>query len=146
MANTAPPPDAAAAAALYGVDLQLQFHRGGADLACEAGGLHTVSGLDNLVQALSLRLLIDRGDLAGLGHPRYGARIRDLIGERMDRPNRELIRRYVRRALAEDARVDEVVEVVVTARADRPDSVEVRAVVRAIDGRQLPLQVTLDAG
>ena len=143
MATTAPPTDPVA---LFGVDLRLQFQRGAADLACEAGLLHTVAGLDNLVQALSLRLLVDRGDLAGLGHPRYGSRIRDLVGERMDRPNRELIRRYVKRALAEDARVDEVVEVLVTPRADQPDSVDVRAVVRAVDGRQALLQVTLDAG
>jgi phage baseplate assembly protein W len=92
-----------------------------------------------------MRLLVDHGDLSGLGHPRYGSKIRDLIGERMDRPNRELIRRYVRRALIEDPRVDEVVEVAVTARADAPDSVDVRAVVKAIDGRQAQLQVTLDA-
>jgi phage baseplate assembly protein W len=137
---TAPTPEA-----LFGIDLRLQFQRGAADLSCEADGLRTVSGLENLVQALSLRLLVDRGDLSGLGHPRYGSRIRDLIGERMDRPNRELIRRYVRRALIEDARVEEVVEVVVTVRADAPDSVDVRAVVKAIDGRQAQLQVTLDA-
>lgn len=132
--------------ALYGVDLQLQFQRGVAELVNEAGGLRTVSGLDNLVQALSMRLLVDRGDLAGLGHPRYGSKIRDLIGEPMDRPNRELIRRYVRRALLEDPRVQEVVDVTVTPRLDSPDSLDVRAVVTAVDGRQLQLQVALDAG
>lgn len=138
--STGTPPDD-----LLGTDLRLRFHGGAVDLACEAGSLRTVSGLDNLVQALSLRLLVDRGDLAGLGHPRYGSKIRDLIGERMDRPNRELIRRYVRRALLDDARVQEVVEVAVTVRADAPDSVDVRAVVKAVDGREAQLQVLLDA-
>ena len=131
---------------LFGTDLQLVFQRGAVDLANEAGGLNTVAGLDNLVQALSLRLLVDRGDLAGIGHPRYGSKIRDLIGEPMDRANRELIRRYVRRALLEDPRVQEVVETVVSARADAPDSVEVRAVVKAIDGSAAQLEVTLNAG
>ena len=98
------------------------------------------------MQALSLRLLVDRGDLAGIGHPRYGSKIRDLIGEPMDRANRELIRRYVRRALLEDPRVQDVVETVVSVRADAPDSVEVRAVVKAIDGSAAQLEVTLDAG
>lgn len=140
MATRAPTDDAH-----LGTDLRLRFQGGAADLACEAGSLRTVSGLDNLVQALSLRLLVDRGDLAGLGHPRYGSKIRDLIGEPMDRPNRELIRRYVRRALAEDERVQEVVEVVVSVRAGAPDSVDVQAVVKAVDGREAQLQVTLDA-
>jgi phage baseplate assembly protein W len=131
---------------LFGTDLRLVFQRGSVDLANEAGGLDTVAGLDNLVQALSLRLLVDRGDLAGIGHPRYGSKVRDLIGEPMDRANRELIRRYVRRALLEDARVQDVVETVVSVRADAPDSVEVRAVVKAIDGTEAKLEVTLDAG
>ena len=130
----------------FGTDLRLVFQRGAVDLAHEAGGLDTVAGLDNLVQALSLRLLVDRGDLAGNGHPRYGSKIRDLIGEPMDRANRELIRRYVRRALLEDPRVQDVVETVVSVRADAPDSVEVRAVVKAIDGSAAQLEVTLDAG
>jgi phage baseplate assembly protein W len=131
---------------LFGTDLRLVFQRGAVDLAHEADGLDTVAGLDNLVQALSLRLLVDRGDLAGIGHPRYGSKIRDLIGEPMDRANRELIRRYVRRALLEDRRVQDVLETVVSVRADAPDSVEVRAVVKAIDGSETQLEVTLDAG
>ena len=135
---------AAVDAALYGVDLQLVFHPRGVDLAASAGGLDTVAGLDNLVQALSLRLLVDRGDLVQLGHSRYGSRIRDLIGEPMDRANRELIRRYVRRALLDDPRVQEVVQVVVTPREGTHDALDVRAVVTAIDGRSVPLEVALD--
>jgi phage baseplate assembly protein W len=129
---------------LFGTDLRLVFQRGAVDLDCVAGGLSTVSGLANLVQALSLRLLVDRGDLAGIGHPRYGSRIRDLIGEPNDRANRELIRRYVRRALIEDPRVQDVVEVVVNVPADAPDSVEVRAVVTAISGESTPIEVTIN--
>ena len=135
---------AAVDAALYGVDLKLEFGPRGVDLAGSASGLDTVAGLDNLVQALSLRLLVDRGDLAQIGHPRYGSRIRDLLGEPMDRANRELIRRYVRRALLDDPRVQEVVQVVVTPRGDAHDALDVRAVVTAIDGRSAPLEVTLD--
>ena len=135
---------AAADAVLNGVDLRLEFGPQGVDLAGSAGGLDTVAGLDNLVQALSLRLLVDRGDLAQIGHPRYGSRIRDLIGEPMDRANRELIRRYVRRALLDDPRVQEVVQVVVTPRGGAHDALDVRAVVTATDGRSAPLEVTLD--
>lgn len=128
---------------LYGVDLALVFQRGSVDL--DSSGLRTVGGLDNLVQALSLRLLVDRGDLSQLGHPRYGSRIRDLIGEPMDSANRELIRRYVRKALLEDPRVQDIVKIVVSVRADQPDSIDVSAVVTAIDGRQAALEVSLNA-
>lgn len=128
---------------LYGVDLALVFQRGSVDL--DSSGLRTVGGLDNLVQALSLRLLVDRGDLSQLGHPRYGSRIRDLIGEPMDSANRELIRRYVRKALLEDPRVQDIVKIVVSVRADPPDSIDVSAVVTAIDGRQAALEVSLNA-
>lgn len=128
---------------LYGVDLALVFQRGSVDL--DSSGLRTVGGLDNLVQALSLRLLVDRGDLSQLGHPRYGSRIRDLVGEPMDSANRELIRRYVRKALLEDPRVQDIVKIVVSVRADQPDSIDVSAVVTAIDGRQAALEVSLNA-
>lgn len=131
---------------ILGTDLKLVFQRGTADLAWNTQDLETVSGLDNLVQALTLRLLVDRGDLSGLAHPRYGSRIRDLIGERMDRANRELIRRYVRQALLEDPRVKEVVSVVVETRADAPDSVDVTALVTAITGQTAPLEVSIHAG
>ena len=100
----------------FSTDLRLVFPRGeaGVDLALGLQDLETVSGLENLVQALTLRLLVDRGELAGLAHPRYGSRIRDLIGEPLDRPNLELLRRYVRQELLRDPRVEEVLQVTVT--------------------------------
>ena len=46
----------------FGTDLRLVFARGseGADLAVGLQDLETVSGVENLVQALTLRLLVDR--------------------------------------------------------------------------------------
>lgn len=131
----------------FGTDLRLVFARGseGADLACGLQDLETVSGLDNLVQALTLRLLVDRGELQGLGHPRYGSRIRDLIGEPLDRPNLELLRRYVRQELLRDPRVEEVLQVSVTPHDSRRDGVDVVARVRAVSGREASLEVRIDA-
>ena len=130
----------------FGTDLRLVFTRGreGADLAADFSDLESVSGLENLVQALTLRLLVDRGELAGLGHPRYGSRIRDLIGEPLDRPNLELLRRYVRQELLRDPRVAEVVQVAVTPHDERRDGVDVVARVRATDGREARVEVSLD--
>ncbi|GAA5787153.1 hypothetical protein GCM10007860_33620 [Chitiniphilus shinanonensis] len=131
----------------YGTDLRLTFGRRGeeADLAVGMQDLETVSGIDNLLQALALRLLVDRGELGGLGHPRYGSRIRDLLGEPLDRPNLELMRRYVRQTLMQDPRVAEVVSVSVQAAGTRRDSVEVLAQVLAGDGEMAQLEVTFDA-
>ncbi|WP_298624079.1 hypothetical protein [uncultured Zoogloea sp.] len=131
----------------FGTDLRLVFARGseGADLAVGLQDLETVSGVENLVQALTLRLLVDRGELDGLGHPRYGSRIRDLIGEPLDRANLELLRRYVRQELQRDPRVEEVLQVRVTPHEPTRDGVDVEARVRAVSGLETSLEVRIDA-
>ncbi len=130
----------------FGTDLRLVFARGseGADLAVGLQDLETVEGLENLVQALTLRLLVDRGELAGLAHPRYGSRIRDLIGEPLDRANLELLRRYVRQELLRDPRVEEVLQVSATPHDARRDGVDVLARVRAVTGQEASLEVHVD--
>ncbi len=130
----------------FGTDLRLVFARDseGADLAVGLQDLETVSGVENLVQALTLRLLVDRGELDGLGHPRYGSRIRDLIGEPLDRANLELLRRYVRQELLRDPRVEEVLQVSVTPHDARRDGVDVLARVRAVTGQEASLEVHVD--
>ena len=130
----------------FGTDLRLVFARDseGADLAVGLQDLETVEGLENLVQALTLRLLVDRGELDGLGHPRYGSRIRDLIGEPLDRANLELLRRYVRQELQRDPRVEEVLQVSVTPHDARRDGVDVLARVRAVTGQEASLEVHVD--
>ena len=130
----------------FGTDLRLVFARDseGADLAVGLQDLETVEGLENLVQALTLRLLVDRGELAGLAHPRYGSRIRDLIGEPLDRANLELLRRYVRQELLRDPRVEEVLQVSVTPHDARRDGVDVLARVRAVTGQEASLEVHVD--
>ena len=130
----------------FGTDLRLVFARDseGADLATGLQDLETVEGLENLVQALTLRLLVDRGELANLAHPRYGSRIRDLIGEPLDRANLELLRRYVRQELLRDPRVEEVLQVSVTPHDARRDGVDVLARVRAVTGQEASLEVHVD--
>ncbi|WP_426731154.1 DUF2634 domain-containing protein [Myxococcus faecalis] len=129
-------------------DLRLSFKEsGGVDLDwSDDGGAATVSGKDNLVQALTMRLLVYRGHLEQLGHQRYGSRVADLIGEPLDRANLDLLRRYVRQAIKEDPRVDEVLQLTVSARPDLPGAVEVRARIRAITGDPVELGLSLDLG
>ncbi|NVJ25055.1 GPW/gp25 family protein [Myxococcus sp. AM011] len=129
-------------------DLRLKFNEsGGVDLDWSTDtGATTVSGKDNLIQALTMRLIVYRGHLEQLGHQRYGSRVADLIGEPMDRANLELLRRYVRQAIKEDPRVDEVTQLSVTARPDVPGAVDVRARIKAITGEAVELGLALDLG
>ena len=115
------------------------------DLAGGENGLDSISGISNLEQALTMRLLVDQGDLGGLAHPRYGSRVTALIGETLDRANLELMRRYVKQALLSEPRVIEVLSVSVTPRADTVGVVDVQARIRAIDGNEAQVGVSLNA-
>lgn len=130
-----------------GRDLRLSFAPDGSlDLDLTGGELALTEGLDNLAQALSLRLLTELGELRALGHPSFGSRIRELIGEPLDRPNLELLRRLVRKALLADARVRDVTSVLVRPRADTPGVVEVTAGVLAQTGEPVEVSLLADLG
>ena len=104
---------------ILGTDLKLED---GKDLtAAPAGDLEAVSGDDNLLQALSLRLNTPRGGLSHLGHPSYGSRLFELIGEPNNRVNRNLVKLYTLECLQPDPRVKEIrrVEVRTTPEAGR---------------------------
>ncbi len=81
--------------------------RQGVDLA-------TLSAVDNLEQALLLRLLTPRGALDGLGHPEYGSRLSTLIGELNTETNRNRAKLYVLEALAQEPRLGRVLSISVT--------------------------------
>lgn len=126
-------------------DLAVRYLDDGAvDLDLSAGDLARVEGLDNLRQALQLRLLSDEGALTELGHPRWGSRLSELIGRPADRANVELLRRYTRRALMAEGRVKDVLSVQATARADLPGVVEIVATVEAVTGETLTVGAAVD--
>lgn len=74
----------------------------------------TWSDTDNLVQALFLRFLTPAGELAILGHPDYGSRLHELIGQLNTETNRNRAKLYVLQALAAEPRVQKVLSVNVT--------------------------------
>jgi phage baseplate assembly protein W len=132
-------------------DLELVFRPDGAvDLAWVSGDLGTMSGRDNLVQALKMRLLVERGELTRLAHPRYGSRVHELIGERLDRSGLELLRRHVLAALRSDPRVAEVRSLTVSPIIGEPGAVGVQANVvpdpSRFAGGPVELEVILDVG
>jgi phage baseplate assembly protein W len=114
--------------------------RDGAALLTDLG---TVAGRDNLGQAVLMRLLTPRGELAALGHPEYGSRLHELIGRPNSETTRNLVKLHVLEALRQERRVAKVVELAVEPPADgrQRDRVAIRL-------RVLPLGETrvLDLG
>ncbi len=90
-----------------------------------ARDLIAVSGVDNLTQALANRLKTRRGELAPLGHPDYGSRHHELIGEPNVDRTRNLIKLYILQALRDEPRIEKVLSVTV-----RPEHQPPREVVR----------------
>jgi phage baseplate assembly protein W len=94
--------------------------------------LATVSGRSNLVQSLIVRLETERGELAALGHPNYGSRHHQLIGEPNTESNRNLVKLYVLECLKQEPRIETVEQIDVKPGAGREnrDKVVVTAALR----------------
>ena len=106
----------------FGIDLSLEPSGGEVrDVrVVPPGDLATVRDADAAVQALTLRLLVRRGELTALGWPGYGSRLHELVGE-LDTPSTRIrLAQYAREAVVDDWRVAEVTRVTVT--TDRFDA------------------------
>jgi len=142
-------------APLLGRDLALDYAQGGgfyedADLASARMGerglrrdLGVASGVDNLAQAIANRLKTRRGELAPLGHPDYGSRHHELLGEPNVQRTRNLIKLYVLQALRDEPRIEEVLRAEVGAEHDPPrDTVRIDLTVR-LTGVPTPLNLVV---
>ena len=117
-----------------GNDLQVGTSRDGAQ------DLVTVDGVDNLIQALILRLLTPVGDLDELGHPDYGSRLHELIGELNTQTNRNRLKMFTLQAFGGEPRIQQVLSLdVVQARDDRT-RVDITASLKALD-HDIPLNL-----
>ncbi len=106
----------------------------------------TVSGRENLAQALVLRLLTPIGALASLGHPAYGCRLIELIGGLNNQTTRNLARLFTLEALAAEPRVATVIELSVRTVAGQPDRIQIAFSVLPLDDASplaLALEITL---
>lgn len=120
--------------------------RGGVAQDREPKDLARVSGRENLAQALILRLLTPVGSLKGLGHPRYGCRLTELIGMGNTDLSRLRARLYVLQALRQERRVSEVLGLSVVTVDDRPETVRIAFSVRPLgedEAMALGLEVAL---
>ena len=95
--------------------------------------LKTLSKTDNLVQALFLRFLTPQSELAVLGHPDYGSRLRDLIGELNNETTRNRAKLFVLEAIAAEPRVKEVRSVLVTQNKSDRTRMDINASLMTID-------------
>jgi len=87
----------------------------------------TLSDLDNLGQALTVRLLTPRGELAALGHPLYGSRLHEIIGATNTPTTRNLAKLFVIETLKQERRVERIVSVEVTPHAVNRFLIEIAA-------------------
>lgn len=134
---------------LLGQDLRLDYATSGgffedADLASgkplqgvrRDRDILLTNGVDNLTQAIANRLKTRKGELTSLGHPDYGSRHHELLGEPNVARTRNLIKLYVLQALRDEPRIQRVISANVRAEHEPP-----REVVRI----ELRLQVIGDA-
>src|SRR6266478_4671890 len=95
--------------------------------------LKTLSNTDNLVQALFLRFLTPQGELAVLGHPDYGSRLGDLIGELNNETTRNRAKLFVLEALGAEPRVKEVRSVAVTPNKSERTQIDINISLKTIE-------------
>lgn len=76
-----------------------------------AADLAVAGGTQGIAQAIVLRLMTERGELSNLGHPSYGSRHHELIGEPNTPTNRERIKLFILDALREERRIERVLAV-----------------------------------
>ena len=97
---------------LFGTDLLLASRVGGYDLVPDyQGDMALTQSTDNISQALTLRILVRRGELARLGWPDFGSRVHELIGEPNNLRTRTRLKAFARNAIERDPRVVEITNI-----------------------------------
>jgi phage baseplate assembly protein W len=92
----------------------------------------TVSDRQNLAQAVWLRLLTPRGELAELGHPDYGSRLHELVGQKNTATTRNLMKLYILESLQQEPRLAKIEQVAVTPVVGSRTRQEVRHLVQVL--------------
>jgi phage baseplate assembly protein W len=101
----------------------------------------SVGGIDNAVQAVIHRIKTVSGELADVGHPDYGSRHHELIGQPNTEGNRNLVKLYILQALAREPRIEKVLKADVVADPQR-DRVTIALTLRFI-GTPVPADLVV---
>jgi phage baseplate assembly protein W len=129
---------------LMGADLRLADRARGFDLVAEGGGdLAIAAGPDNMEQALRLRLLVRRGELAPLGWPDYGSRIHELIGQPNNQRTRTILMAHARAAILADPRVARIAALQARALPGERDTIQLDMEIEIISAAA-PLNLVFD--
>jgi phage baseplate assembly protein W len=129
---------------LFGTDLGLSDRGGAKDLASDpSGDLALAQGNENISQALTMRLLVRKGELARLGWPDYGSRIHELIGEPNNQRTHTILMAHARAAIEQDARVEKVESVVARVLPGEREVVRLELEIELIHDQQ-PLNLVFD--
>jgi phage baseplate assembly protein W len=129
---------------LFGSDLKLTSSGGTLDLtAARLGDLQLAQGNDNIVQALTLRLMIRKGELARLGFPDYGSRLHELIGEPNNQRTHVIAMGLARTAIEQDPRVAEVESVTANVPPGERDTIRIDMEVKLIT-ENTPVNLVFD--
>lgn len=122
------------------LDLDRETHRVSGDYLND---LLTAEGVDNAVQAVIHRIKTVKGELSELGHPEYGSRHHELIGQPNSENNRNLVKLYILQALALEARIEKILKADIGFdRRRAPDRVEIALTLTFI-GVQTPLNLVI---
>lgn len=109
----------------------------------ETTDLGLVAGRENLAQALILRLLTQKGALGSLGHPDYGSRLVELIGQLNNETTRNLARLYTIEAVKQEPRVTKLLDLNVDASPSSPDTLRISFSVQPLND-DMPLGLSLE--
>lgn len=103
--------------------------------------LRVARGVDTIRQSIANRLKTRKGELSPLGHPNYGSRHHELVGEPNVERTRNLIKLYVLQALKQEQRIEKVLKAKVFAEQEPPRStvrIELQLQIRKV---ALPLSI-----
>jgi phage baseplate assembly protein W len=115
---------------LLGLDLWLDYQSSpgfyeNADLRDELRGvgardIKVARGVDTLRQAIVNRIKTYKGELLPLGHPEYGSRHHELIGQPNVERTRNLLKLFILQALKQERRIEKVLSANVLAEHEPP--------------------------
>jgi phage baseplate assembly protein W len=98
-------------------DLKLAEFLLGSDFQINKNGdIEIISGEMNIAQAILHRIRTAKGELAELGHPEYGSRILDFVGQQNNWLTRQRLKIAIRDTLLQEPRIKQIVSINVNPR------------------------------
>lgn len=101
-----------------------------------------VTGEKNFKQSLVNRIMTRKGELEKLGHPEYGSRHYELIGEPNTESNRNLVKFYILECLSHEPRIERIEKASVKTDTDNRNLIRVSLEIK-ITGISSPVNLVV---